>query len=683
MLASPNIQNEKGGCIPPHVIQTESSSSTSNYSIGTEPEQDNDSGITPAVIGDIIDGMACKLAALNYAKSGIPVFPCNPDNKRPMTEHGFKDATTDCEAIEDWGDWSDSLIGIPMGKASGLFVLDIDVKGKANGFDSLATLESQCGALPPTLTVKTPSGGEHRYFVMPETDPPLSISTGKLGAGLDTRGEGGYVIAPPSVNTEGKAYQFVDQDIDPVELPQWVIALLEKPKSCVKQVPPLSFNVSDSSPYGKVALNGIVAEMAAASKGQRNDTLNRLAFRVGVLVRKGEIDRSDIRALFQAAVSTGLSVEEARRTLNSGFEAGLESPATEAPVKTKTKKKACADEIIIHRAADMPVMPIDWIWPGWLPKGKLTILAGKGGTGKTTLALSIAATITTGGNFPDGSTCEPGNILVWSGEDAPEDTLIPRLKASGADLEKCYFIEGAVVDGEHQPFDPATDIPKLENAIEKIGNVALLIIDPVVNAVQGDMNKANEVRRGLQPLVDFGTRNNCAVLGITHFKKGSAGSHAAERVIGSQAFGALARMVLVAAQEEGKERRVLARGKSNIAPDHGGFEYFLRQTAIDTEGDPIDTTYAVWGNPIEGTANEILENVEREKKGSTLGAAVDFLRDLLSDGELLVNEIMSAATNEGYSSRTIIRAKEKLKIIPRKVGFPGTWYWAMPNTAEM
>ena len=434
---------------------------------------------------------------------------------------------------------------------------------------------------------------------------------------------------------------------------------------------------------GKNVLDGMVAEMAATPEGQLNDTLKKLVLRVGALVKDGAIKISDCHTLFKAAISAGLPIEEARQVFNSVFQPRAKSPATAPPEETNTKPKGRANEVIVECAADVEIKPVEWLWRGWLPKGKLTILAGKGGTGKTTLALLIAATITADVQFPDGFSCAEGNILIWSGEDAPEDTLIPRLKASGANLEKCFFIQGAVVDGEHRPFDPARDIPMLETKVKEIGEVAMLIIDPVVNAVSGDMNKANEVRRCLQPLVDFGLNNNCAVLGITHFKKGSAGNHAQERVIGSQAFGALARMVLVAAQEEGKDKRVLARAKSNVALDYGGFEYTLCQTTIDTDNGPIEATYAAWGNQLDGTAGKILEEVEGEKSGSALDDAVSFLCDLLSGGEMPVHEIMSAATSAEISSRTIARAKKELKVQSRKVGgMLGSWVWALPETPE-
>jgi len=617
-----------------------------------------------------------KVAAFNYARSGKPVFPCHT-NKAPKVTGGFKSASRDFDTIDKWwSEWPDALIGLPTGKASGLLVLDIDVKNGANGFETLAALEAQYSPLPETLTVETPSGGEHRYFKMPETDPPIGNSAGKLGPGLDVRGERGYVIAPPSQIDED-SYKFKDFAVEPALLPDWPIQLLTKPKDEAKPAisrPTRTEGVT--TPQGKAELDEIVSEMANALEGARNDTLNRLAFRCGQLVAGGEVAKGDCMALVRAAVSSGLSYEEVRPTFSSGYKAGLESPAKALTVRAKPK----ADEVIIECADDMDIKPIDWLWPGWLPQGKLTILAGQAGTGKSTLALSIAATITAGGQFPDGFTCKPGNILMWSGEDAPEDTLIPRLCASGADLKSCFFIQGTRIKGEPQPFNPASDIPLLEAKVKEIGEVSLLIVDPVVNAVAGDMNKANEVRQGLGPLVDFGASNNCAVLGITHFRKGKAGSHTQERVIGSQAFSALARMVLVVGQEEGKEKRVLARAKCNIAPDNGGFEYTLRQATIKNGKGPIETTYAVWGNPIEGTASEILEDVEGEEAGGSLDEAEKFLREILAQGEKPHNDIVSEAEKQGYSFRTLKRAKAKLKIKSRKDGKDGPWFWALPET---
>lgn len=236
----------------------------------------------------------------------------------------------------------------------------------------------------------------------------------------------------------------------------------------------------------------------------------------------------------------------------------------------------------------------------WLAcKRKLHILAGAGGTGKTTLLLGLIATITTGGHWPDGSRCnEPGNALIWSSEDDPADTLIPRLTAAGADMSRVYIIQGRTnAQGDADPFDPANDIALLRATADDIGGVSLLMLDPIVSAVKGDMHKANDVRRALQGVVDFAEQNNCAVVGISHFAKGGMGSSPADRVIGSQAFSALARTVLVAAKQEGSDARVLARAKSNIGTDEGGVSYTIEPCDI-CEG--IETTRVAWGPRLRG-----------------------------------------------------------------------------------
>ncbi|MGK5046843.1 AAA family ATPase [Janthinobacterium sp. GB4P2] len=346
-------------------------------------------------------------------------------------------------------------------------------------------------------------------------------------------------------------------------------------------------------------------------------------------------------------------------------------PATD----TRTVKIRCA--------TDIKPLPITWLWPGWVPAGKLTILAGAAGTGKTTLALGLASVLTAGGTWPDGSACKrKGNVLVWSSEDVADDTLVPRLIASGADLSRCHFIEGITENGESVPFDPAQDIPELHRAVAAIGGVSLLLIDPIVSAVAGDMHRANDVRRSLQAVVDFAEAHQCAVIGITHFAKGGAGKAPQDRVIGSQAFGALARMVLVTAKEEDGARRVLARAKSNIAPDDGGVAYALGMKTIDGG---IEATHAVWEGVIEGTAREILGDVEHdENDGGDGGQRADLERmliDTLTDagGRMATKALQAEIRDAGHSWDAAKRIKKSLGIEAVKASMGGAWMWCLPG----
>lgn len=328
-------------------------------------------------------------------------------------------------------------------------------------------------------------------------------------------------------------------------------------------------------------------------------------------------------------------------------------------------------------------MPITWLWDGWLPAGKLTILAGTAGTGKTTLALGLAASLTSGGRWPDGTLCQQrGNVIIWSSEDKADDTLVPRLIASGADMKRCHFIDGITEDGKSAAFDPSKDIVGLLNAVDRIGGASLLIIDPIVSAVSGDMHRANDVRRSLQAIVDFAEANNCAVIGITHFAKGGAGKSPQDRVIGSQAFGALARMVLVAAKEEDSTRRVLARAKSNIAPDNGGVGYTLDMTTIDGG---IETVHVMWTGKIEGTAREILGDVEHNENEDTDNQ--DDLQNMLigllteNGGSMAAKLVKSEVSDAGYSWTAANRAKDKvgIKSAKEKGTIKGGWNWYLAN----
>lgn len=344
---------------------------------------------------------------------------------------------------------------------------------------------------------------------------------------------------------------------------------------------------------------------------------------------------------------------------------------------------AADDGVILVNGADLEPAPVDWLWLHWLARGKFHLLAGAAGVAKTTIMMNLAATNTTGGQWPDGSQAPVGNVLVWSGEDDPADTLLPRLLAAGADRARVFFVTGARLAGEVSPFDPARDMAQLLVAIERIGGVSLLVVDPVVSAVAGDSHKNTEVRRALQPLVELAAASGAAVVGISHFSKGGQGADPLQRVIGSVAFGALPRVVMVAAKTKGKDgepARVLARSKSNIGPDEGGFEYRLEQV----EALPgIEASRVVWGATLDGTARELLTDPDAEDtdEGTARDSAAEFLNQVLAADTVPVKAIEAEARAAGIAWRTIRRAADQLHVIKRKGGMDTGWYWQLPKMA--
>jgi putative DNA primase/helicase len=196
--------------------------------------------------------------------------------------------------------------------------------------------------------------------------------------------------------------------------------------------------------------------------------------------------------------------------------------------------------------------------------------------------------------------------------------------------------------------------------------------------VTSDSHKNTETRRSLQPLVDMAARMNAALVGITHFSKGGQGSDPAQRVIGSIAFTAVARVVLVAAKvqsDDGQDRRILARGKSNIGPDDGGYEYHLEQV----EALPgIQASRVGWGKSVEGSARELLS--DPDEPGEDANDACELLKaELAADSWTPYEEACKPLGTAGFTKKQIWAASKKLGVIRRKGGMKDGWYLRLPG----
>lgn len=349
-----------------------------------------------------------------------------------------------------------------------------------------------------------------------------------------------------------------------------------------------------------------------------------------------------------------------------------------------------AGSVDIVSAADIRPQAVRWLWPGWLARGKLHVLAGSPGTGKTTLSLAIAATLSIGGKFPCGWRAQTGATLMWSGEDDLADSIVPRFLANGGDPARLDFVSGARgEDGRPRPFDPAYDMEGLLAAARRVTDLRLLIVDPLISAVAGDSHRNAETRRALQPLVDIAQATDCAVLGISHYSKGTTGRDPAERVNGSLAFSAVPRLVMATAKpKDPHDNWRLVRAKSNIGPDGGGFEYELRQGEIAGSGDGESTLFAqhiLWGDPLEGSAQSLLADVEQpEEKGGAREAAKAWLGEVLKDGAVAKKVIEEQAHQRGHSRATLLRVKKEMGIRSTKDGLlGGAWSWQLPKALSL
>lgn len=657
-----------------------------------------------------------KDAALALASRGLHVFPCSPDKKPKVKAWEQAASASPFEIAVKWEASPDSLPGLPVG-AHGLVVIDAD--RKANGPDGVAAFTALCVEeridLSSTFVVETPSRGFHFYF---RTATPYGNSSGSLPSGIDVRGKGGYVIGPGATLPDGRGYRVVQGSWDSIAiLPDALAAFLREKRATV---PP-------SLPHGAAALTVTAREQAYAEAANlddaaklsemgegsgRNKALNDFAHSLGTM--DGWIDLNvGANRLYMASVANGYVAKDGeaatRKTIESGINAGMLKPRAPLPIddvsdeymeqtkrnliaqyKAKQKGQSVSPalsngkrSVKVSQVSAIEAKPITWLWRGYLPKGKLTLLAGAGGTGKSTIAFNLAGIISNGGVWPDGTRCkETGNVIIWSSEDDPADTIKPRLMAVGANQNRCGVITGTVDEsGLSCPFDAAIDMDRLRESVEAIGGISLLIIDPIVTAVTGDMHKANDVRRSLQTIVDFASEMNCAVLGITHFAKGTAGKNSAERVIGSTAFKDFARMVLAAAKEEDSDRRVFTRAKSNNSIDTGGFSYTIEALMLNQE---IETTRVVWGEALEGSSRSILAEIEGDGTNddtSKMGQAKRFLLEALASGPIGSKELMKHA-KERYviSEKTLRRAQSELGIeATHNPVFAGGWSWSLPG----
>ena len=439
-------------------------------------------------------------------------------------------------------------------------------------------------------------------------------------------------------------------------------------------------------PDALTELTSLLDRLAQAGEGERNNTLNLIAFRAYGLWRAGRLSKDYITSeLLAVAMDIGLEEDEALTTMRSARKKAVpvHNDLDMLPPLPKPPKDAPGFGLQMARGSDLSIRATRWLWDGWLARGEMHILGGAPSTGKTTITLSMAATMSTGGRWPDGSICIQRNVVIWSGEDSFETTLGPRLIKSGANLDNIYFIQGVLDASGKRPFDPAKDINYLREKMAAIGNIGLLIVDPIISAVSGDSHKNNEVRRGLQPLCDLGRAFSCAVIGITHLTKGTQGKDPVERLTGSIAFGALARVVFMAVKmvdDDNRVSRIFVRAKSNIGKDDGGFNYELHLGPVPAHPD-ISTTSVQWGNWIDGHARDILRDSEQSNEDrSSLDEAKQFLRDYLEDGPRDSKSVLSESRKQQISRTTLHRAKGQLKVKITKHGFGkgGGWQWEIP-----
>jgi putative DNA primase/helicase len=340
------------------------------------------------------------------------------------------------------------------------------------------------------------------------------------------------------------------------------------------------------------------------------------------------------------------------------------------------------------RASTFEMEAFDWLWENRFALGKLSLIVGLPDEGKGQFLSYLAAQITTGGLWPCNEGRSPlGNVLMFTDEDDPHDTVVPRLAAAGADLDRVEIVRMVRDNNKDRIFSLLTDLELLRRKIIEVGDIKLVQIDPI-SAYLGigkiDSFRTTDVRAVLAPLVNLAAELHVAIIAVMHFNKKLDVTNALLRISDSLAFGAVARGVYAIIDDAEHERKLVVRAKNNIAAKTAktlAFRFTAREVGIDKKSSKaIWAPYIVFDPQyVDVSASEAMQAAADNKSPGARDAAKKLLREMLANGPALLTEIEEAADANGIASRTLFRAKGELGIIAKKShSNNGPWTWELP-----
>lgn len=334
--------------------------------------------------------------------------------------------------------------------------------------------------------------------------------------------------------------------------------------------------------------------------------------------------------------------------------------------------RVCLDQVTPKAVA--------WLWPGFIPLGKVTILDGDPGLGKSTITADIAARLSTGAPMPDGSRgdlAEPAGVVIWSAEDGLGDTIRPRLEAHEADLERIIARESLTDLEGDQRLPDLSDLGALEDDIRAAG-ARLVVIDPLMAymPVRTDAYKDHHVRRILAPLAYLAESRLVAIVVVRHLVKRATG-RAIYAGGGSMGMAGAARSVILVAAEttdgQNTGRNIFASAKSNLSAPPPSLAYRIQ--------DASGVSKIVWDGPVDRTADSLLNADAARANVGELERAKSFIVETLADREITSAELHARAESAGIKKRTLDRARKELNVASRPKGSPGQgagWLVSLP-----
>lgn len=584
-------------------------------------------------------------AALNYAAVGYSVIPVRPD-KTPYTPHGLKDATYDPDTIRKWWEtWPDANVAIACGKVSGnLVVLDVDMKNGKNGKRSIEIWEAEHGDFPETVMANTPSGGQHYYFRV--EDPSQYKNTVEAIQGVDIRGDGAYVLVYPSgIGGDGKMYTWrhgvsCTETAEVAEANESVLELLRK-------------NSRDSKPQDAAKRQRV--NMRHVPEGQRNDTLYKFASKMvgSGISRDAALDAARKE---MADWDNPLPDPEIVKTVDSAYNAYTPN---EQNIYSEVEPEPAEEDLNLQTLDQFDEQDVDWLIRGYIPKEQITMLVGTGGTGKTSVWISLVASLSSGDRtLFDGDIepsfikkREPMKILFFSGEDTVEHVIKKKLRAQRANMKNIYTIS---IDDER--FDKILLGSKyLERLLAKY-KPALCVFDPLQSFLKSGvkMSERNAMRQTMRSLIRWGKEYGTTFLIVMHTNK-LLNVWGRNRMADSADLWDIARSVLMVGDTEDEGIKYLSQEKSNYGQ--------TRDTLLfkNENGNP---TFHAWSKAKD--RDFVMVQTKKRNETSTVSSSDEAKDVIMSELEdhpdgVSTGDLTEMLKEIGFKDWAVQKAKSELK----------------------
>jgi len=614
---------------------------------------------------------ARQQAAAGYIAHGYAPIPIPADSKNPNRPDWQGERHTSEDVPRCWTNGQN--VGVLTGEPSGWRV-DVDL-------DSDEAVRIAGRFLPPTLTSGRESRPHSHWWYVSQGARSQDWKAPDGDKLVELRSTGRQTLVWPSTHPDGDTYL-------------WHRA-----------------SGLEMAEAGAGELVGRLRELATAAliarhvppAGGRHDFALALA---GFLLRPGRLDEgTTLRLLLAAWHAAGADSREAVRDLEGIVRDTAErlragAPVVGGPTLEETApgfvKAVCKWWAFNGYAGDpesagvvpeggygvllSEVQPerVSWLWPGRIPRGKITLIDGDPGLGKSAATTDLAARVTAGAKWPDGTPCERGGVVILSAEDGLADTIRPRFDAAGGDPSEAVAVSTVPdSEGNERQIAIPDDLAVIEAAIERVGAV-LVVIDPLMAFLPGDVNshRDQDVRRALAPLARLAERAGAAIVVIRHLNK-TTGGNALYRGGGSIGIVGAARSgLLIAAHPEDDGRRVMASMKSNLAAPAPSLVFGLEPAEngavrVDWKGESTLDASALLSAPTDPEERSVLQE------------AKDLLRETLSEGPVPAAEVKQEARSADISERTLKSAKRELGVLTSREGEAGKrgggqWVWALP-----